>query len=262
MVGFPIWYELMTPEPAAVAPFYKATLGWDISASGNVMPNGSDYRMIARSDGSFQGGVLTLTEAMLAGGASPGWLPYFDVDDVQAWCDLAEAKGAKVWMVQAMTGVGTMAMVSDPEGVPFYVMKPQPPADDPDAKSTVFAPGAVGRCAWNERNKVSGENMVAFYIDLFDWTELDAIPMPEGHFYRMVGTGEQRIAAISTMGVADLPPSWLCYFRVANLAATRTAVETTGGTVVMAPDPVPGSESIVVAKDPGGALLAFVAEGA
>ena len=39
--GQPIWYELMAPDPAAVAPFYRAVGGWEIPAAGNAMPNGS-----------------------------------------------------------------------------------------------------------------------------------------------------------------------------------------------------------------------------
>lgn len=31
MAGHPIWYELMTPDPGAVAPFYRAVLGWEPS---------------------------------------------------------------------------------------------------------------------------------------------------------------------------------------------------------------------------------------
>ncbi len=82
MAGRPIWYELMTPDPAAVAPFYKATLGWDIPDDPVTTPGGHPYWMIGRSDGGHAGGVLLLTEAMEVGGGRPGWLPYFEVDDV------------------------------------------------------------------------------------------------------------------------------------------------------------------------------------
>jgi predicted enzyme related to lactoylglutathione lyase len=84
MTGTPIWYELMTPDPAAVAPFYRAALGWDIPAEGHDMPNGSQYREIRRADGGHAGGVLTLTPQMAGGGALPGWLGYFHVAVVDA----------------------------------------------------------------------------------------------------------------------------------------------------------------------------------
>src|SRR5688572_9798567 len=84
MAGRPIWYELMTPDPAAVAPFYRATLDWEIPPAGDGMPNGSEYRLIGRADGGTAGGVLTLTANMQAHDAKAGWTPYFHVDDVDA----------------------------------------------------------------------------------------------------------------------------------------------------------------------------------
>ena len=52
--GF-IWYELMTPDPAAAKRFYDAVVGWDI-AENSVAP-GIEYRMIGRSDGGNAGGA-------------------------------------------------------------------------------------------------------------------------------------------------------------------------------------------------------------
>jgi predicted enzyme related to lactoylglutathione lyase len=98
MSGRPIWYELMTPDPGAVAPFYRSTLGWEIPAEGHAMPNGAEYREIKRGDGGFAGGVLSLTPAMTAGGALPGWMTYFHVDDVDVAVERATGLGASVQM--------------------------------------------------------------------------------------------------------------------------------------------------------------------
>ena len=57
-----IWYELMTPDPAAAKRFYDAVVGWNIDAE-PVAP-AIDYRMIERGDGGNAGGVLTLTDEM------------------------------------------------------------------------------------------------------------------------------------------------------------------------------------------------------
>src|SRR5690606_18806375 len=122
MAGRPIWYELMTPEPGAVAPFYRAVLGWEIPAEGHEMPNGSQYREIRRSHGGFAGGVLTLTPQMAGGGARPGWMTYFHVDDVDAAVAKATELGAAVHMpATTMDGVGRMAMIADPHGAALYL---------------------------------------------------------------------------------------------------------------------------------------------
>ena len=96
MAGTPIWYELMTPDPDAIAPFYRATLGWEIPAEGHDMPGGAQYREIGRSNGGFAGGVLTLTPQMAGSGARPGWMTYFHVDDVDASVAQAEQAGGHV----------------------------------------------------------------------------------------------------------------------------------------------------------------------
>jgi uncharacterized protein len=45
-----IWYELMTPDPDAIAPFYEAVVGWRISAGIPGQTGGMDYRQIGRAD--------------------------------------------------------------------------------------------------------------------------------------------------------------------------------------------------------------------
>jgi predicted enzyme related to lactoylglutathione lyase len=100
MAGDPIWYELMTPDPAAVAPFYSATLGWDVQAQLTASASGHPYAMIGRSDGGFAGGLLTLTPQMAEHGGRPGWLPYFDVDGADAAVEKAKSLGGSVWMAR------------------------------------------------------------------------------------------------------------------------------------------------------------------
>ena len=150
MAGMPIWYELMTPDPAGVAAFYRAVGGWEIPAEGNAMPNGSEYREIKRPDGGNLGGVLTLTQTMRDGGARSGWMPYFHVADADDAVTKAESMGAGVQMPPTRMHVGTLAMIADPQGAPIYLMDPIPPADNPDARSDVWDARKAGHCRWNE----------------------------------------------------------------------------------------------------------------
>src|SRR5690606_5068425 len=115
------------------------------------MPNGSQYREIRRSHGGFAGGVLTLTPQMAGGGARPGWMTYFHVDDVDAAVAKATELGAAVHMpATTMDGVGRMAMIADPHGAALYLIHPTPPPDTPDAQSDVFEPRSPGHAWWNE----------------------------------------------------------------------------------------------------------------
>ncbi len=256
--GRPIWYELMTPDPAAVAPFYRAALGWEIPAEGHAMPNGSEYREIKRGDGGFAGGVLTLMPGMAAGGARPGWLTYFNVGDVDAAVAQAQGMGASLHMPPStMDGVGRMAMLADPQGAPFYLMDPTPPPDNPDAQSDVFQPKAAGHCWWNELETTDEPGATAFYTALLGWSAEQEMPMGERGVYRFVEAGGQPIGAINPYMADYMQLGWLPYFGVADIDAAKSAAEATGGTVYYEIHQVPGGDFIFAAADPTGAPVGF-----
>ena len=77
-----IWYELMTSDATAAAKFYGAVVGWKIADRPDPLGGDMDYRMIGRSDGGYNGGVLLLTADMVRHGTRPAWLGYLDVSDV------------------------------------------------------------------------------------------------------------------------------------------------------------------------------------
>jgi len=259
MSGRPIWYELMTPDPGAVAPFYRATLGWEIPAAGHLMPNGSEYREIRRADGGFAGGVLTLTGAMRDYGARPDWKTYFEVDDVDAAVARAQAKGASVHMPpMTMDGVGRMAMIADPQGASFYVMDPTPPPENPDAQSDVFKSKAPGHAWWNELETSDEPGATAFYTGLFGWGAEQTMPMGEQGNYRFIEAGGEQIGAINPWLADYMTVGWVPYFGVADIEAAKAAAEGNGGTIDQDVHEVPGGDFIFIGKDPAGAPLGFV----
>ena len=84
-------------------------------------------------------------------GARPTWLGYIDVDDVDAAVAAIEQAGGKVLMQPFdIPGVGRIAMVADPQGAPFYMMKPIPPAGSRTRKSDVFSVDQPQHVRWNE----------------------------------------------------------------------------------------------------------------
>src|SRR3546814_12070919 len=85
---------------------------------------GMDDRMNNTADGGMVGGVMRLTDDMTQGGARPGWFFYIGVDDVDATVEKVTAEGGGVIMPPwTIEGVGRMALVRDPQGNPFYVMR-------------------------------------------------------------------------------------------------------------------------------------------
>lgn len=255
--GQPIWYELMTPDPAAVIAFYRATLGWKIHTQGRAMPNGAEYREISRADGALAGGVLKLSPMMIEGGAKPGWLPYFYVEDVDGSAGKVWELGGRVHMAPStIDGVGRIAMVADGQGAAFYLMKPTPPAGDPEAKSDVFHPMKAGHCRWNELNTVDPAGAVEFYLALFDWTKGMAMPMGEMGDYQFIEAGGVAIGAINP--VKGRPSAWLPIFGVAEIAAAKDAALGNGGTITEDIQEIPGGEFALYCTDPSSAALGFV----
>jgi uncharacterized protein len=259
MSGRPIWFELMTPDADAVRDFYRAVVGWEIPPSGHPVGTGAmDYRMIQRSDGGGAGGVLTLSQGMIEGGAKPGWLAYFEVDDVPAAAARVEELGGSVHMPPRMIDVGTMAMVADPQGAPFYVMDPIPPADRPDAQSDAWDREKPQHCRWIELATRDAAGAREFYRSLLGWEFRDVMPMGDVGDYLFIRQGEDQLGAINPMIREGQPPLWLLYFGVVEIEAALEAAKAHGGTIQWGPHQVPGGEHIFVTTDPAGAMVAFV----
>jgi hypothetical protein len=251
-----IWYELMTPDPEGAKAFYDAVVGWEVGGEGPPEYNG--YRMIGRSDGGFAGGLLPLTPDMQQHGARPTWLGYVHVQDVDRKVAAIEAAGGKALMPATdIPNVGRIAMVADPQGAPFYVMKPIPPANDPNAKSDVFSETAQQRVNWNELSTSDPAAARAFYGDQFGWSSEEFMPMGEMGEYRFIDHHGQRIGALAgTMPGQD--PHWRYYFRVPSIAKAKDIAEAKGGTVAVGPMQVPTGDYIVIGTDPQGAEFALV----
>ena len=254
MQGSHIWYELITPDPEGARKFYGAVVGWEV---GDRLPGDQDYRMIGRSDGGFAGGVLGLTDEMRQHGARPIWLGYVGVDDVDAMIERIEAKGGKVLMPAFDIPQGRISMVADPQSNPFYVMKPVPQADKPDAQSDVFSPDQLQRVSWNElstRDPVAGRR---FYGELLGWVSDDFMDMGEYGEYRFLDHGGTRIGAICGV-MPGGSGGWRYYVQVPSIRRAVEAVKAGGGQVSVEPHEVPGGDYIIIGNDPQGAEFALV----
>jgi uncharacterized protein len=250
-----IWYELMTPDANGARTFYGAVVGWAI---GEASPEFNGYRMIGRADGGMAGGVLQLTDEMRGHGAHPIWLGYVGVDDVDATVTEIGRRGGKTLMpAQDIARVGRIAMVADPQGIPFYVMKPIPPAGREKDASDVFSPTAEQRVAWNELTTPDPAAARQFYGELFGWTSDEFMPMGELGEYRFFAHAGQTIGAVCGVQPGG-SKGWRYYVRVPSIGQAAEAVNANGGSVSMGPHEVPGGDQIVIGQDPQGAEFALV----
>ena len=251
-----IWYELMTTEAEGAKAFYDAVVGWDI---GEASPEFKGYRMINRSDGRAAGGVLPLTDEMQQHGARPTWLGYICVEDVDRSISAIEQAGGRALMPAFdIPGIGRIAMVADPQGAPFYVMKPIPPADKPEAKSDVFSVDQPQHVRWNELSTSDPDAALDFYRRQFGWSQEGGMDMGEMGKYRFIQQNGVGIGAVMRKP-PQLPVSlWTYYIGVDDIDRATDAIKAGGGQVLNGPMEIPGGEFALNGLDPQGASFGLV----
>ncbi len=251
-----IWYELLTSDAGAAQEFYGSLLGWDFTDSGQA---DTDYREFSMN-GKGIGGVLPLTSEMTAGGARPCWMGYINVEDVDRMAEAMVSAGGSVHMApQDMASVGRLALVADQQGAMFYVMKPIPPAGDPDFSSEAFAAiePMVGHCAWNELATSDPDAALNFYHDLFGWEKDGVMDMGPMGAYTML-RHDFMIGAIMAKPEDMSVSAWTYYFRVPDIDAAVETIRSGGGQILVGPMEIPGGDFSVNAMDPQGAAFALV----
>jgi uncharacterized protein len=118
------WNELATTDTAKAQEFYGGVFGW----RGETQAMGMEYTVFHGETG-MPGGMYQITEEMQ--GMPPCWLPYFAVDDADAAAGKARSLGATVMVGPAdIPSVGRFALVRDPQGAMFYVIRFLPPTSN------------------------------------------------------------------------------------------------------------------------------------
>ena len=114
------WNELATHDPQEAEKFYSNVFGWSTEA----FPGGPEYT-IFKNGNEGAGGMFKIMPEM--GPLPPHWLAYFAVDDCDAKVQKATELGASIMKpAEEIPGVGRFAILNDPQGAAFAVIKPEP----------------------------------------------------------------------------------------------------------------------------------------
>jgi len=118
-VGKFVWHEQVSDDPKQAQEFYTQLFGWDTEV---FKPGEADYTMIS-SGGQSHGGFGKALE----GAPPPHWQPYVAVGVPDATTAKAKELGGAVLMEPMdVPKVGRIAVLRDPQGATFGIIKPDP----------------------------------------------------------------------------------------------------------------------------------------
>ncbi|MEU5834383.1 VOC family protein [Streptomyces diacarni] len=124
------WTELHTTDAAAVRDFYTSVFSW--SYEDMPMGDGLVYSVFSAPGGGTpqdtgQGGMMQLMREHREAGSASEWHPYFATEDCDATFTRATGAGASALMPPTdAPGVGRLAMLRDPAGATFALIKGDP----------------------------------------------------------------------------------------------------------------------------------------
>ena len=243
-----IWHDLMTTDPGAASAFYSRVVGWKTQPS----EQNPSYTLWMTPRGPV-GGLVELPADERNAGTPPYWRSYVATPDVRATVQAAQGLGARVVKdATDIPGVGTYAVLEDPQGAMFAIFSPAPHA----AEGIPSRP-AIGEFSWHELSTTDPEAALRFYTELFGWGKGSANDMGgDLGIYHIFTHGGTEIGGIYKSMEPSVPPHWLPYVRVPDAARAANAVKAAGGRVINGPMEVPGGDWIVQLLDPLGAAFA------
>lgn len=250
--GTPIWFEYLGQDLDAATRFYADVVGWKIADSGIGSATDTPYLIAAAPDGDMIAGMMTAPDADMPA----TWMVYFGVEDVDATVERMTAAGAQLQMpATTMDNVGRMAMLADPQGAPFYVMRGA--SDDDSRAFQDYRHGEVtGHGVWVELAAPDDKAAIAFYTGQLGLVQAGAMPMGPLGEYSFIQAGDTGIGAIMPV-VMDARPGWQVYFGADDIDAAVERLKAAGGTLIQGPDEIPGGNFAVVAQDTAGARFGF-----
>lgn len=114
----------------------------------------------------------------------------------------------------------------------------------------------IGQIEWRDLTINDAVGVKDFYSAVVGWTS-EPVSMGEYDDFIMKTpeSGETIAGVCHARGEnAEIPPQWMMYVRVADIAASVEQVQVLGGAVLLGPRTM-GDETYYVIRDPAGAVL-------
>lgn len=188
------------------------------------------------------------------------WMPHIQVADVASSVEKAITMDGRVVMQhKAKKGPSQWAVLLDPNGAAFGVV----PVVSPEAIPVPENGGVrAGHIAWLDLTVPDAQATADFYRHVVGW-EVEAVGMKDdGERYadfNMLGSKGNAMAGVChARGLNQgVPPVWMIYLPVDDLAESIRLVKEEGGTIINERRKTNGEYAYVVVKDPVGVYVAL-----
>lgn len=195
------------------------------------------------------------------------WMPHIMVADVAASAKRARDLGGTVLMhTKGDDGMSLWAVLLDPNGAAFGIIPIVPGEALPPSAAAAAGDGSApfGRIYWLDLTVPDASATRDFYRKVIEWSVQDVEMNDAGQSYadyNMLGAdGDPAAGICHARGAnADLPPVWMIYLPVGDLAESLRRVSDEGGKVIKAVRGKDGEYTYAAIQDPVGASLALVA---
>jgi hypothetical protein len=240
------WYELLTTNVAAARAFYALVVGWEAQdTSTAALP----YTVFSAGKTEI-GGLMELPPDARRMGATPRWVGYVAVQDIDSAVARLKQLGGSVLVPPTDSNIGRVSIVADAQTATFGMVSGL--KHGARCTGSVDQPGDVG---WQELFATDRKKAFAFYSELFGW-QSGADEHPENP-YQLLSAGGRTFGGMFTKLPRVPLPFWLYYFEVADIALAVERVKAGGGRVVQGPMELSGGSWIVRCVDPQGAMFSL-----
>ncbi len=189
------------------------------------------------------------------------WMPHVQVDDVATSVERSVELGGRVLMHDKDEhGASLWAVLLDPNGAAFGVIPVIPEAMMPDAVGAEDEATPSGHIAWLDLTVPNAVETRDFYRQVIGWAVQEVEMTDEGvrytDFNMLAEDGAPAAGVCCARGVNQgLPPVWIIYLPVGDLAESLRRVEADGGRVIKTLLDEAGETSYAAIEDPVGASL-------
>ena len=240
------WYELLTTDVSAAQSFYGKVVGWDVQ---DASTSEFAYRLFTVG-GKPVAGLMDLPLEGQKKGATPRWVGYVVVEDVDRVVGQLKCLGGTVYVPPTDSNIGRLAVVADPQTATLALVKGLK-YGGPDTE-----PGGVGRVCWHELFATDAKAAFEFYGGLLGWEKAEPMTAPI-ESYQLFAAGERTMGGMFNK-IANAPvPFWLYYFEVADLDLAMRLVRAERGQITRGPIALWGDVWIAHCIDSQGAVFAL-----